>query len=558
MIQSSGQAKSTRLHFTTPNSFLSHIPLSVWLVAALVALLHLAPLWRAQLQTPTGWTFTGNVNGSPDYMQYRVWMRQTQETGVLVANKFTSEPNKPHLLVVFYYALGKVSYWLNTAPELIYAYSGSLFASALVVLLFSTVRHFLKLAYQVWWVFLVILIGGGLGAHLKILIGFEFLASNPILQRIIFEPLRSWPVFEDYRGNYLFLTLFDTHYLFIWIIFMISILSLYFTLKEFSLGRLILTAILYAATTIVHVYEGPTLIMINLAVVFLSWRKGLKIRSAFVTATLCTLAVSACLMLQVIFYRSSGLPIPPWRAVNILASTLLIGYPLAWVLIAWGIGDYWQKAEFNECFLLGWALGCIILTLAGPFYPYPDRGLMTLQIPIYLIAGTIYFYRHVRVTPLAALVMILVLGATPIWMLVKVWQATTFDSNAPYVFMSRAHREIVDVLQEQASEDDVLLIDKSDLPWKTDDLWLAPEYPGKFYCSHFFLTADYERKRAEVVSFFKSDNSEEQAGFLRKRKIRFLYTRANEDPKHFTHVPGLILLKAAPFGSLFEYIDGAG
>src|SRR4030042_2854024 len=104
-----------------PKSFLSRIPLSVWVIAVLAALLHLAPLWRAQLQTPPGWTFSGNVNGSPDYMQYRVWMRQTQETGILVANKFTNEPNKPHLLVVLYYAFGKASDWLNITPELVYA-----------------------------------------------------------------------------------------------------------------------------------------------------------------------------------------------------------------------------------------------------------------------------------------------------------------------------------------------------------------------------------------------------------------------------------------------------
>ena len=538
------------------NSFLSRIPLSIWVIAVLAALLHLAPLWRAQLQTPSGWTFTGNVNSSPDYMQYRVWMRQSQETGLLVADKFTNEPNKPHLLVVLYYAFGKVSDWLNTTSELIYAYSGFLFAFLLVILLFLTIRHFLKLSYQVWWVFLVILIGGGLGAHLKILNGFEFLTSSTILQRIIFEPLQSWPVFEDYRGNYLFLTLFDTHYLFIWIIFTISVSSLYLTLKEFSLGRLILTAILYAGTTVVHVYEGATLLMITLGVVFLCWRKGLVVRAAFFTLTVCTLAVTASLVWHLLLYRSSGLPFPSWRGLNVPFSILIIAFPLAWLLIGRGFTGYWQKAEFDECFLMGWALGCISLTLAGPFYPYPVRAIMTLQIPLYIIAGAIYFSHYKRVTPIAALVMILLLGATPTWGMVKLWQATTFDPNSPYMFMSPAHREIIDLLRHRASHDDILLVDKSDVPWKTDDLWLAPEYPGKFYCSHFFLTVDHDRKRAEVISFFKSHNPEEQAAFLRKRKIRFLYVGAKQDPQRFERVPGLILLKSMPFGSLFENTDG--
>lgn len=122
--------------------------------------------------------------------------------------------------------------------------------------------------------------------------------------------------------------------------------------------------------------------------------------------------------------------------------------------------------------------------------------------------------------------------------------------------MSPAHREIVDTLRDRASEDDVLLVDKSDFPWKTDDLWLAPEYPGKFYCSHFFLTVDYERKRAEVVSFFRSYDPEEQAAFLRKRKVRFLYVEAKKDPQRFNRIPGLMLVKSTSIGSLFEYIDG--
>jgi len=56
--------------------------------------------------------------------------------------------------------------------------------------------------------------------------------------------------------------------------------------------------------------------------------------------------------------------------------------------------------------------------------------------------------------------------------------------------MSIEHREIVDLLRHRASPKDVLIVDKSEVPWKTDDLWLAPEYPGKLYCGHFFLTAD--------------------------------------------------------------------
>ena len=69
----------------------------------------MAPYWRAASQAPDGWAFTGNLSSSPDYMQYRVWMRQTQVDGPLVNNVFTSEPNRPYLPVSVYWAISTVT-----------------------------------------------------------------------------------------------------------------------------------------------------------------------------------------------------------------------------------------------------------------------------------------------------------------------------------------------------------------------------------------------------------------------------------------------------------------
>ena len=61
--------------------FFGSLPAMVWAVAVLAALLHLAPMWHAQAVTPPGWEFTGNTRLSPDFMQYRVWARDSQRTG---------------------------------------------------------------------------------------------------------------------------------------------------------------------------------------------------------------------------------------------------------------------------------------------------------------------------------------------------------------------------------------------------------------------------------------------------------------------------------------------
>ncbi|MFN0071251.1 MAG: hypothetical protein ACKVVP_07145 [Chloroflexota bacterium] len=537
---------STRSRGPTSGVLASLTP-AVFVVALLTALLHMAPYWRAQSQVPPGWTFTGNTRVSPDYMQYRVWTRQTQQTGVLVSDQFTSEPNEPHLLVLFYYAVGQISLWTGLSPETVYAHLGSIFTFALTLLLFAGVRAFMKSPSQAWWVFLAILLGGGLGAHLKILSYIGEVSGSFLLERLLVEPLRGQPTFDDFRFAYVFVTLFDTHTALNWLGTMAAVLSFYFTLRDYAAWRVALTAGLYAGMTLLHLYEGITLLLITAAVAAVYWRKGLAIRPALVTLAACTVTVALSLGGQWLLYHSSGLPVTSWRAKPIPFSVLFLAYPLAWVVIAWGFFDYWQKAGPKECFLLGWALGCSALILSGPFFPYPDRGAMTLQCPLFVIAGTIYFTRHSQVTARAALVAICLLGAGPVFELVaRHWVPLGFRTDAPYMYMSTEHREIVDSLRQHAQDDDVLLADDASV------LWLAPEYQGKHYAGHFFLTVDYERKRAEVARFYDGA-SETPTSLLKREGIRFVYVPAGRGPDRFQQLPDLSAIIARPVGTLFEY-----
>jgi hypothetical protein len=488
------------------------IPASVWVVAALAAALHMAPYWRAQLQTPPGWTFTGNLKPAADFVQRRVWFRQAQRSGVFVANTLTSEPNRPHLPVPLYWLAGKLAEWTGVQPETVHSYLGAPLAFALTLLLFLTARHFMSGPYQTWCVFLLILVGGGFGAHLKIL--KELLVpGHPISEAACPRVEPPWRLLDSYGGTYAFNTLFDTHLLLIWLMTLGSVLALYAILRRFSYAHCLLTACLYALTTFVHVHEGVLLIVITASVALLCWRKGLIARGAVLTFAACSTAAALCLGALALVHRSSGLPAPLIWMADIRLSVLLIAYPLAWVPIAWGLSEYWSRARLEQCFLLGWALGCTALTLSGPFYPTPARGLMTLQVPIYLIAGAIYFAHYARLTVIAAAAVVAVSVAGPSWVLSKYWLHSRFEANAPYKYISGEHRDMVDLLRHRATESDVLLADVHDV------LWLAPEYPGRHYCAHFFLTVGYQRKRALQTRFFKS-TAEQQAEFLRREGIR--------------------------------------
>lgn len=391
LTENSGGAK------TRPRTGLfESIPASVWVIAVLAALLHMAPFWRAQSQTPAGWAFTGNLYHWPgDEMQYSSWFRQSQRTGILVSNNFTSEPNSPHLPVVLYYAVGKIGRWINRPPEVVNLYLGSFFALVLTILLFATVRHFLRVRYRVWWVFGLILVGGGLGAYVKLL-GHAVMPS-PLLKRIVDRCLRSVHIPEIYRDYYVFATLFDTHYLLVWMLTASAVLSLYFLLRRFSAGRLLPTALLYSATTLVHVYEGPLLILITTGVALLCWRKRLLDRRKLVAIGACVLAAAMTLGGLAGLLRASGLPLTSFNQGAVSPLFLLVAYPIACLLIPFGLGQYWRKAGLEGCFLLGWALGCIAHLFSGQFYPYAIRGTMTLQIPLYITAGAMYFSGRSRV-----------------------------------------------------------------------------------------------------------------------------------------------------------------
>jgi hypothetical protein len=528
--------------------FFSRLPLAVYALAVLAGLLHMMPVWRAQSRTPAGWTFTGNVDSSPDYIQYRSWMRQSQGTGMLMDDRFTSEANRRFLPVTFYYALGKIATWTRVQPEFVFAYAGGVLAIALTILLFLAVQHFFGRRYEAWWVFLVLMFGGGLGSHYKLLARFQAIRNNEITRRLFVEPI--WDpkvlVFEDYRGHYIFTTFFDTHYLLVWLVSLAAVLSLYFALKDTSAARIGGEALLFALATWLHIYEAITLSAIAAGVAFFYWRKGLLSRPRLAAFAAGPLGAAVTLAVLFVLQHASGIPLATWREVNVVAAMLFMAYPVAWIAIAWRGGSFWGDAGPDGCFLLGWAVACTAITLSGPFYPYPDRGTMTLEVALYLIAGMIYFSRYARVTRTAALVIVFLTAATPMWCLLRWWNFTEFGANPAYTYLSPEHRQIIRALLDRAVQSDVLLADDDDV------LWLAPEYPGRHYCGHFFLTVDYEAKKQARSRFFAAEPLR-QADFLAAQKIRFLYVAKNQDPARFAAVPGLSLLAAGKAGALFEY-----
>jgi hypothetical protein len=529
------------------SSFFGRIPWPVYLIAVLAALFHMSIFWHAQAETPDGWEFTGNLSNSPDYMQYRVWMRQTQHSGPIVENRLTPEANAPHLPVFFYWTLGRTAELTGAPPEFVFEYAGAVLAALFVVLLFLTVRLFMRRARDTWWVFLVILLGGGLTAHLKYLTrsGGTGLAT---LNRII-NPVNDYLTFEAMRFAYVFKTLLDTHFLVVYLSTTATLVAFYFAVTRKTGRSYWLTAGLAVITTALHLYEGILLAAIAFMVVMLLYAKErATLPESLRLFASCGGAAGLTLALLLLMQRSSGIPITTWSAPDIMFSNVMLGHPVGWLVLIVGFPAMWAAADERHLVLLGWLGGCLILLLSSPYFPFADRGATTLQIPLYLLAGLIFFRRYRRVPLVAAVLLVAVLGASLPFTAWGHWRDTSFSAERPSMHLDAEHRKTLSILRSQASESDVLLAEYFDYRW------LVPYFPGRGYHPHFFLTVDFERRSRLADAFFTELGPDDRAAFLAESGIDFVWVdRDDYDPEEIARTPGLVALDRGSHGALFRF-----
>ena len=532
-------------------------PLSAPLLAVciLAAVVHLTPFIAADLLTPPGWTFTGNVSVSPDYMQYRIWMRTSQETGLLVRNNFTAEPNRPHLLVLVYWTFGQIARITGLRPEIVYELAGCIFAFALTWLVWCAVAHFARSRLEKLWTFAAIMLGGGLASHVKLLRGGDELSVAPLTAITQARALKAVHALESYRGTYVLSTILDTHYLIVWVGMLLAVLTAYQTLRQPTPIRWIATVALFTVVTLIHIYDGFALIAISAASLFVFWRKRLPLRGSFILFIAGTIAVGSAGLWQVWLWRSSGLPLPTWTEIPMLFSAVVAGYPLAFALIAWGGVEFVRRSGIADAYLLAWALGLLALMLSGPFYPYTTRATVTLSIPLYVIAARAYFRDRTTMPLTHGIVAAVVLFAFPLLVVSNRVRALRFEPTKSHIWVNRDHLDVIDYLKKHASPDDLLVVDRSQQGWKTDDRWLAPEYPGRLYAGHFFLTVDYDAKRRKVIEFFHNSSAAERVAFLRNARVRWVFAGPENDLAQLRATPGVVVRLSFPEGSLLEYTN---
>jgi hypothetical protein len=524
-------------------------------VCLLAATVHLAPFLAANALTPAEWTFTGNTRASPDYMQYRVWMRTDQRNGPLVANTFTSEPNPPHLPVVTYWAFGAIARVSGLRPEIVYEIAGSVFTVALVWLIWSLVSHVGRSRAEKYWTFGAILVGGGLGSHLRVLSSYDWFQNNRLTGRLLAPALQKIQFVEEFRGSFVLQTLLDTHFLVVWTSTLLAALMAYETLRRPTALRWIATLLLFGLATLIHIYDGVVLLAILAGVVVVLWCKGLVVRQAIALCLSCSLVVGLTAGWQVWMWRRTGLPLPDWTGVDVLFSVFFAGFPLVLALLAWGGREFALRSGLTGGFLLGWALGLSAMMLSGPFFAFPMRGATTLAIPLTLIAGRIYFRERTRVPLAHAALAVLLIGGLPVQLMRDWARSLRFRPDKTHIWLNRDHLQIIEYLKQHTRPDDLLLVDQTREAWRNDVLWLAPEFPGRLYCGHFFLTVDFPAKRKRVTAFYQTDSAAERAAFLGAERIRWIFAGPEHDLTRLLDTPGVVARLSLPEGVLLERTD---
>ncbi|HPF62556.1 MAG TPA: hypothetical protein PLI93_10910 [Gemmatimonadales bacterium] len=512
----------------------------------LLGVLRMAPYAVAALRTPPGWEFSGNLTVSPDYMQYRTWARQTQVEGPIVSDRFTAEPTSRFLPVPLYWGIGALAGVTGLTPEWVYAWLGVPLTIAMVLLLYVVIRRFLRDPVAVRWVFWATVLGGGLGALLLLVEETPLRTIHP-LYKLFVEPIESPALvipFERYRGNYVVQALLDTHFLAFWVAATAAMLALVEATLAPARRRLLVMGALFAGATILHVYEGVTLLAITAGVVAVCLRRGLPRRDAAALLATATASVAVVLVGMLLLQRGSGYPTPEWRGLMVAPAILLLAYPVAWLLLAVGGIRFWQEATREGALLVGWVVGCLALVLAGPFFPYPDRGTMTLQIPLMIIAGLIYFRDRSRVRPRDAMLLVLLSAPTLVHRAFNI-AGERFDPASAHIWLGPAHRHVLDTLLARATRDDLLVADAVSLRW------LGPEYVGRHYAGHFFLTIRYPEKRAALERFLAATDAEAQRAFLAESGATLLFVPAGHDPSRVAALPGVRPLVAESVGTLF-------
>ena len=479
------------------------------------------PTWYAyQVQSPPQKIFMGFRYMADDHYSYASFVGQSAEEGKLfMENRYTTEPQKGRLLLLYMWFVGKISrvtgLGVSGSWELARLLTGFVFmllAWCFSGMLFEDQRRRL-LAYM------FVAFSGGIGWMLYLVTAQWIRGVN---DGFLKDPL-------NFQWNW---STFGSMLTPLWVApASIFLLCAYLIAGNRRKLRLLLGIVLPALIWFIHPYTGiaayATFAVFPLLPVFraawhlerVPWQ---TVRERLTSAWPMLLSVAFVLVYIVWARQDQVYAISAQRVFSWTPAYSLFLYPFAYGLLLplalYGIKWSASLPDHARDILLAWLVASTILSLnpflAGVKFQY----LVHLPLAFFAAHGLLELrsrspYVKNLLTGVGAIVVGTLLFLNSALLIVKDLPSTQRDNR---IFLSHAEIGAMEFLKNQAHGNVV-----SSASAGNRIAWLAAK---KVYVGHWFLTIDQDKKLSEVQAFFGPRLSTDQKrSWLASRGIRYIY-----------------------------------
>ena len=133
------------------------------LLVALVVILNLVPFFVISAKTPPGKTYVGSYPIFFDKPTYLSKMQQGLEGDWKMIDQFTSEPQEPAAINIFYLFLGKLAKIFSASLDVVFLISRFFCGVVLILTVILAIRHFIEGVNQRKMAYFLVFFASGLG-----------------------------------------------------------------------------------------------------------------------------------------------------------------------------------------------------------------------------------------------------------------------------------------------------------------------------------------------------------------------------------------------------------
>lgn len=497
--------------------------LLVLLIAVLVPLLSMIPTWNGYVaERPPEKIFMGFRFMADDHFQYAGFISQSADEGKLFTeNPFTTEPQKGRFVLLYMWMVGQIARLTGWGISWSWEFSRLFVGVAFMLVAWWFSGLLFKDARSRFLGYVFVAFSGGIGWALYLMLVGQ--SQKGLQGSSLNDPF-------NYQWNW---STFGTMVLPLWVApAALLLIGACLVAGNYRRSiRLVLGFVLPPLIYFMHPYTGiaayATFSLFPLLPMFGAlWRReAIPWESFFeklktVLPMLASFVIVACYLLWA--RQDQVYAINAQRAFSWNPSYSPFLYPFAYGLLLpltiygiWWSGSLRTKARDM---LVAWLIASTILSLnpflAGVKFQY----LIHLPLAFFSAHGLIELKQRSEsfrklLSGVGALVLGVLLFLNSALIIFKDMPPIASDTN---IYLSASELAAMKFLKEQ-SPGNVL-----SSGWIGNRIpWLAGK---KVYVGHWFLTIDYDRKLAEVASFFKPELSAEQKrAWLAQKEIKYVY-----------------------------------